>query len=664
MKIKLFLFKLKENQVQIPEIEHYEWVVYDETFFVKTNETPYEIFSKEVQLHKPMGFYTLGTIYNHFTFLNESSYLIKRLWVHLDNFDHFDASFPPNNLFTVVHKHQYAKENPLMSIVTTTFHSGEKLKRPLRTLQAQTYDNWEWIIWDDSKDEETYKELLQLAAKDFRIRVFKAPQHSGYIGEMKRMSAGLARGEWLVEVDHDDELHENLLEWIKDAAKDHPDVDFIYTDATEIYENGTCHTYGNNFAYGFGSYVNCWKAGRWFTQIITQGQNPRTMSHIVGVPNHVRAWKTTFYDKIGKHNSLLAVGDDYELLVRSFLHGKWLHIPMCGYFQYRNEGGNNFTFLRNALIQHTVAWTYQKYKYDILKKFYDLKIPLESSLPYGPVWYQEQDHFPRHHEQYWLPKPFNTKSTISIILPTYNRPEDVKAAVHSILEQDDQDWILYIIGDCCPLLPFIMNNLTKELMKDVRKRNLLFRIHWWNLDEQKKMWGAVSRNYGLKMLAKTDWVTYLDDDNVWTPNHLSSLRKTAQENPQAQYILSSFMVEGKEIAVTKPEFGRIDSSNFMHKRKLAEKYGYWPMDEVAYANDWKFVQRWEKEPFAVTHEATLLYNTKYNHQTYESIFQLVQPNSNIFPKRVRIIEALEDEKNISLEDDISLEDEKNISLEN
>jgi glycosyltransferase involved in cell wall biosynthesis len=630
MKINLFLFKRKEDTFSIPSLEHYEWKIFNETDFVQANASPYEIFSKFMHLYKPLGFYTVGPdsiLDKEFSFLNQCSYIVKRLWVHLENFDSFDDTFPPNNIFTTIHKHRYAEDNPLLSIITSTFHSGEKILRPLRSLQAQSYTNWEWILWDDSKDSKTYEELLKMAEKDYRIHVFKAPQPSGYIGEMKRLAAGCAKGEWLVEVDHDDDLHENLLEWIVQASKDHPDVNFIYTDSTEVYENGTCHYYGDNFAFGFGANVNCWKSGRWYTQIVTQGQNPRTMSHIVGVPNHVRAWKTTFYDSIGKHNPLLSVGDDYELLVRSFLKGKWLHIPLCGYFQYRNDGGNNFTFLRNALIQHNVHWTYEKYKLDILKHFQDIGTPLESPLPYGPCWYVDQDHFPRN-EVYWLPKPFDTKTTISIILPTYNRPEDMKTAVHSILDQTDTDWILYIVGDRCPTLEKTMDSLTKELLCNPQKRKFLAQINWWNLGEQKHMWGAVSRNYGLKMLCKTDWVTYLDDDNSWTPYHLSSLRKTSEENPEATYILSSFLVEGKEIQVTKPEFGRVDASSFMHKRKLAEKYGYWPMTNVGYANDWDFVKRWAKETFAVTQEATLLYNTKYNEQTYESILQLAK-NANV-----------------------------------
>jgi hypothetical protein len=140
MKINLFLFKRKEDTFSIPSLEHYEWKIFNETDFVQANASPYEIFSKFMHLYKPMGFYTVGPdsiLDKEFSFLNQCSYIVKRLWVHLENFDSFDDTFPPNNIFTTIHKHRYAEDNPLLSIITSTFHSGEKILRPLRSLQAQ-----------------------------------------------------------------------------------------------------------------------------------------------------------------------------------------------------------------------------------------------------------------------------------------------------------------------------------------------------------------------------------------------------------------------------------------------------------------------------------------------------------------------------------------------
>ena len=625
MKLKVLLLRPSDATETLPELQFYELVVVTETDLQNEDETPQKRFFRVLARHNPVAIYSVcstSDFYKHFGFVNTMPYSVVSKWVHLDAIGEFRENMIPHTVFTVVKGHPYAKNNPLMSIITSTFHSGDKILRPLTSLLAQTYNNWEWIIWDDSKDESMWPRLQELAESDFRIKVFRPRQHSGYIGDMKRLASSVATGDWIVEIDHDDEFDKHLLEWIVTSSKAHPSVEFIYTDSSEVYEDSKlCHNYGDFFAFGFGSHVNIWHedSKRWFTSAMTQGPNPRTLKHIVGVPNHVRAWKTSFYNRIGKHNSTLPVADDYELLLRSFLHGKWLHIPVCAYFQYRNANGNNFTFLRNELIQHASAWIWDKYADDVQKRFQQLGIPLESAHPYVPVWKLETDMFPTL-ETTWLPEPFNVSTTISIVVPTFDRADLLVRALRSVCAQTDPDWILFVVGDMCPTLEATMNTLEH----DATIRPHLHRIHWWNLTEHSGKWGAVSRNFGLRMLAKTDWVTYLDDDNEWASTHLSVMRKTASAHPSAQAVFSSMMVEGKPIVCKRAVFGRVDASGFLHKRALAAKYGFWPMEKATYANDWTFVERWVKAgvTFAFTHQPTLLYNTSTNSQTFDSILAL------------------------------------------
>ena len=622
MKLQVLLLRPSTSEVSVPETKFYEFATVTEKDLeherASKAERLFEIMSKV----KPVAIFSVCSTQDfakHFQFLSLLPHHVVRKWIHLDSISHFHENMINQVFFTVVKGHPFAKDNPLMSVITSTFHSGDKLLRPLKCMLQQTYMNWEWIIWDDSKDDSMWPRLEKIAELDHRIKVFRPREHSGFIGEMKSLACSVAQGDWLVEIDHDDEFDTHLLEWIARASKAHPDVDFIYTDSSEIYEESKkCHTYGDFFAFGFGAHVHEWHEAskRWFAPAVTQGPNPRTLQHIVGVPNHVRAWKTCLYNRIGKHNALLPVCDDYDLLLRTFLHGKWLHIPVCAYMQYRNANGNNFTFLRNELIQHASAWLWDKNKEDVQNKFKELGVPLESPDPYCEVWHLEKELFPTL-ETVWLPEPFNTKTTVSIICPTFDRSDLLLRAIRSVCAQTDKDWILFVIGDKCPTLDATMNSL--ENMPDIRP--FLFRIRWWNLSKQSKKWGAVSRNYALNRLAKTDWVAYLDDDNAWLPNHLSTLRAAAHLNPNAEAVFASLLVQDKPILCTEAVFGRVDASSFMHKRSLASEFGFWPMNNVGYANDWKFVEPWVAADveFAFTKHATLVYNTSTNDQTFESI---------------------------------------------
>ena len=72
--------------------------------------------------------------------------------------------------------------------------------------------------------------------------------------------------------------------------------------------------------------------------------NGTTISHLVGLPNHPRAWTRDCYHLIGGHREELLVSDDYDILVRTFLSTKYLAIPDLLYIQYRNDNGDNSTF--------------------------------------------------------------------------------------------------------------------------------------------------------------------------------------------------------------------------------------------------------------------------------------------------------------------------------
>ncbi|MCE5264456.1 MAG: hypothetical protein LLG97_13105, partial [Deltaproteobacteria bacterium] len=73
--------------------------------------------------------------------------------------------------------------------------------------------------------------------------------------------------------------------------------------------------------------------------------------HIVSTPNHIRAWRSSFYESIGGHNKELPVADDYEILVRTFLKTRMIRVPKLCYFQYIGDTAQQ---ARNADIHRYV----------------------------------------------------------------------------------------------------------------------------------------------------------------------------------------------------------------------------------------------------------------------------------------------------------------------
>lgn len=200
------------------------------------------------------------------------------------------------------------------------------------------------------------------------------------------------------------------------------------------------------------------------------------------------------------------------------------------------------------------------------------------------------------------------QSKVSIIMPTYNRGPALMLAIESILQQDYQNWELLIVGDCCPYLQKRLPGLRYEYPDP--------RIQWYNLEKNSNNSGTTPRNFGISK-ATAELIAYLDDDNTWDPNHLSSLvSKLEQSN--ASYVFASFTMNvvsnGKRngevypIICRKPLKYRIDTSALLHRKSLIEKYGAWSyVDKLSH--DWELVSRWVngKEEWVATELLTVNY---------------------------------------------------------
>ena len=244
-------------------------------------------------------------------------------------------------------------DHPLVTVFTPAYRTGERINRPFLSLKQQTYANWEWIIVDDSDDDgETFERLSDLAREDHRVQVFKPWEHSGTIGKLKNWACSLGKGPILVELDHDDELTDYALDTVVKGFKQFPEAGFLYTDCAEIYEDRTNSTYRQGWAFGYGSYADVEYRGKLYKSESAGNINAKTIRHIISTPNHIRAWRKSFYESIGGHNKELHVADDYEIMVRTFLKTRMVRVPKLCYIQH--IGDNTAQRVRNRDIHRHV----------------------------------------------------------------------------------------------------------------------------------------------------------------------------------------------------------------------------------------------------------------------------------------------------------------------
>lgn len=325
------IFGHEDFQLVTPAMEEYEEKKLDCRSYPSDSD-----LERALVGDKPHVIVTVGDL-SSFPNVGRAPFEVRKRWLHYDvlpdlaevGIQAYDCYL--KNLFHTPRK----EEEPLVSVFTPAYNTGEKIQRAFRSLEGQTYTNWEWIVVDDSDDGgETFKNLSHLARKDHRVQVFKSWEHSGVIGKIKKWACSLAKGQILVELDHDDELTEYSLDHIVKGFQQFPEAGFLYTDCAEVLMDGTNVTYRDGWAFGYGSYSDVQYKGKVYKSGSGGNVNAKTIRHIISSPNHARAWRKDFYESIGGHNRDLHVADDYEIVVRTFLKTRMIRVHRLGYIQH------------------------------------------------------------------------------------------------------------------------------------------------------------------------------------------------------------------------------------------------------------------------------------------------------------------------------------------
>ena len=314
--------------------------------------------------------------------LRTLSYEFRKKWVHLSKYNSVEISDIILNVF-VNNVNRDRERQKLFSIFTSTYNtSDEMIKRLYNSLLAQTYNNWNWWIIDDSENNDTIDRINAL--KDPRITIVKNVTNHGCIGFNKHMIAMMCDGDYLVEVDHDDELLPDCLMKLYECF-DVSNADFVYSDALE-YIDGNSISYGDNFSYGQGYYrEEVVKGVKYTIPVTTSSINAKSIRGIHAMPNHVRCWEKNFYHRIGGHNIELSVIDDMDLMSRTFLYGRMAKVDKILYIQHEGESGGEHqrgdttTNRRFKEIQRVNHLLYCKYDKEIHERILELGFD-------DPVW--------------------------------------------------------------------------------------------------------------------------------------------------------------------------------------------------------------------------------------------------------------------------------------
>ncbi len=147
--------------------------------------------------------------------------------------------------------------------------------------------------------------------------------------------------------------------------------------------------------------------------------------------------------------------------------------------------------------------------------------------------------------------------SISVIVPVFNGEKTVKETIKSILNQTFTNIEVIIINDGS-------TDTTLEIIENISDSRIkIFSYPNAGL--------SASRNRGISQ-AKREYISFIDADDLWTPDKLESQWQALQSNPQAavayswtDYIdeSSKFIKSGRRIKVNGDAFDKLLITNFL-----------------------------------------------------------------------------------------------------
>ena len=129
-------------------------------------------------------------------------------------------------------------QTPLISVVVPTYNTPDKYILPLlESLKDQIYENWQLCIADGSTVASRAKAIKNACGDDERIVYKRLQKNHGIVGNTNE-ALGIATGEFIGFLDHDDLLSPHALLEVVDVINRHADIELIYSDEDKISDDG------------------------------------------------------------------------------------------------------------------------------------------------------------------------------------------------------------------------------------------------------------------------------------------------------------------------------------------------------------------------------------------------------------------------------------------
>ena len=184
-------------------------------------------------------------------------------------------------------------------------------------------------------------------------------------------------------------------------------------------------------------------------------------------------------------------------------------------------------------------------------------------------------------------------NTISVVIPLYNRREEIGRAIASALRQSHAPDEIVVVDDAS-------RDGSAEAVAALGDSRIRLLRH------ERNRGAAAARNTGIA-LATSDWIALLDSDDEWEPEKLArqlNALRTAPDMPAAGvtgYVIRDYRTEEERAIVPKPRDATLDAlvwgcplgvgSTLLAQRSLFAEIGAFDAD-LPRLEDWEWLMRY------------------------------------------------------------------------
>jgi hypothetical protein len=204
----------------------------------------------------------------------------------------------------------------------------------------------------------------------------------------------------------------------------------------------------------------------------------------------------------------------------------------------------------------------------------------------------------------------NNMYKVSLIVPSYLRPERTQRVIECILNQDFVGFEAYIVGDNCPFIQKLVDEgKQKEYAKIAESKGNKLAI--FNMPIHYGGYGYQARNTCVK-LAIGDYTMFMDNDDVIEPDHISNYYNAIAKTENDLMFFNSWLdpieirgTRGK-IRETKIEEGMIGHAEIIVRTSLLKSL---KPQTPEYNHDWTYLMQ--------ILNAGAVYEKSHNKPTYK-----------------------------------------------